>query len=123
MFAQFLQAIAWNTISLFFYKSILLIHQIALFSAISQQTYGIIGTIFAAMYLLIGLTNFGFEYSLFPFFSEYSTTKKAFSVIIKQYCYRLFTILISATFLPLFLRKRLSILFHALRVLADWIYL
>lgn len=76
MYKNFISAITWNSINVFLYKAILLLHQIVLFYFIPHELYGVSGTIFAALYLLIGCTNFGFEYSLFTFFAHYVKSKQ-----------------------------------------------
>lgn len=76
MYKKFISAITWNSINVFVYKAILLLHQIILFYFIPNELYGTSGTIFAALYLLIGCTNFGFEYSLFTFFAHYIKNKQ-----------------------------------------------
>lgn len=94
---QFLHAIAWNTISVFLYKVLLQTHQACLFYVISKELFGISGTIFSSIYLLISLTNFGFDYSLFSFYARSCISKQQFSFLIKQYALRLATIIIVAT--------------------------
>lgn len=84
MYKKFISAITWNSINVFVYKAILLLHQIILFYFISPELYGASGTLFAALYLLIGSTNFGFEYSLFTFFAHYVKNKKNFNQLICQ---------------------------------------
>lgn len=84
MYKNFIAAITWNSINIFIYKAILLIHQIVLFYFISSDLYGVSGTIFAALYLLIGCTNFGFEYSLFTFFSHYVKSKQNITYLVYQ---------------------------------------
>ena len=94
MTMQFLQAILWNTINIFLYKILLQTHQVCLFYVISKQLFGISGTIFSSIYLLISLTNFGFDYSLFSFYQQYSSSKKEFQILIKQYLGRFIITLI-----------------------------
>ncbi len=90
MTIQFLHAILWNTINVFLYKILLQTHQTCLFYVISKQLFGISGTIFSSIYFLISITNFGFDYSLFSFYQQYSTDQQEFQKLIKQYVMRFF---------------------------------
>ncbi|MFA5999006.1 MAG: hypothetical protein WC747_03255, partial [Candidatus Babeliales bacterium] len=97
MHSQFLQAIKWNTINVFLYKFLLQTHQACLFYVISKELFGISGTIFSSIYLLISLTNFGFDYSLFSFYQEYSSSQAQFKSLVKQYALRvMITLLVVA---------------------------
>lgn len=94
MYKNFISAITWNSINTVFYKTILSVHQIVLFYFIPKELYGISGTLFAALYLLIGCTNFGFEYHLFTFFSYYSKSKQNFFHLIYQVSFKLVSIIV-----------------------------
>ena len=88
MTIQFLHAILWNTINVFLYKILLQTHQAFLFYTISKELFGVSGTIFSSVYLLISLTNFGFDYSLFSFYKQYSSSQNQCKFLIKQYVIR-----------------------------------
>lgn len=92
MYDKFLKALTWNTAGAFFYKIALLVHQIILYSVVSKSTYGIIGTLFATIYLAISLTNFGFEYTLLPFFQQFQKSKQNFKQVLHHLLLRLFAI-------------------------------
>ena len=77
----FIKALMWNSSTAFIYKIALLSHQILLYSIIPHTLYGLQSTMFAIIYMLIALTNFGFEETLLPFFSTYSQSKRHFSQI------------------------------------------
>lgn len=94
MYKNFIQAITWNSINIFLYKVILLAHQITLFYFVPKELYGTSGSVFSSIYLLIGLTSFGFEYTLFPFFAEYKKSKEHFKKLVPQYIFRITSILI-----------------------------
>lgn len=100
-YQQLVHAITWNSINVFMYKLILLTHQVALFHIIPNNQYGIIGSLFALIYFIISITNFGFEYTLFPYFNIYKQNKKTFNHIIHQYLYRIIVIIASACFMGL----------------------
>lgn len=87
---QFLHAILWNTINVFLYKILLQTHQVCLFYIISKELFGVSGAMFSSIYLAISMTNFGFDYSLFSFYQQYSSSQKQFQKLIKQYFVRFF---------------------------------
>jgi len=74
----FIKALAWNSSATFLYKIALLMHQITLYSVISHTLYGLQSTLFALIYTIIALTNFGFEETLLPFFSIFTQSKQQF---------------------------------------------
>jgi hypothetical protein len=86
---QFLNAVLWNTINVFLYKILLQTHQVCLFYIISKELFGVSGTIFSSVYFLISMTNFGFDYSLFSFYQQYSSSQQQFKKLINQYMVRL----------------------------------
>lgn len=81
MHKTFIKAFAWNSSATFVYKITLLLHQILLYSIISNTLYGLQSTLFAGIYTIIALTNFGFEETLLPFFSTFSQSKQQFRQI------------------------------------------
>lgn len=78
MYKTFIQALLWNSSSAFIYKIALLFHQILLYSIISSDLYGVQSTLFALIYTIIAVTNFGFEETLLSFFSQFSENKSQF---------------------------------------------
>lgn len=76
MHKLFIQAFAFNASAAFIYKIALLLHQIFLYCAIPEYLYGQQSSIFAALYTCIALTNFGFDETLLPFFSNYCQSKQ-----------------------------------------------
>lgn len=92
MHKKFIKALAWNSSVVFLYKAILLLHQIMLYSIISKTLYGIQSTLFACIYLVIAITNFGFEETLLPFFSTYSQSKRQFLQLINYLMLRIVTV-------------------------------
>lgn len=88
-------AVFWNAINVFLYKIILQTHQFCLFSVINKELFGISGTLFSAIYLLINLTNYGFDYSLFAFHRYYTTSRVTFRKILLQFKIRLLIVLVT----------------------------
>jgi hypothetical protein len=94
-YIPFIHAIFWNILNVFLYKIILQIHQACLFYVISKELFGISGTLFSTIYLLINLTNFGFDYSLFAFHRYYTNSQKDFKLLISQAIKRIAVIFIT----------------------------
>jgi hypothetical protein len=84
----FFHAAAWNALNVFLYKIILQTHQACLFYVISKELFGISGTLFSTIYLLINLTNFGFDYSLFAFHQYYTTCQNNFKKMMHHFLLR-----------------------------------
>src|SRR3990167_570042 len=95
-YKPFLSALFWNAFNVFLYKIILQTHQVCLFYIITKELFGISGTLFSTMYLLISLTNFGFDYSLFAFHRYYITSQNHFKKIMHQSIVRILIILATA---------------------------
>ena len=95
----FISAFLWNTLNVFLYKIMLQTHQVCLFYVISKELFGISGTLFSTIYLLISLTNFGFDYSLFAFHKYYIQSKFQFQSLIRQFIIRVITLLSTIFFL------------------------
>lgn len=89
MYTTFIKVLTWNSSTTFLYKSILLCHQIMLYTVISKFSYGIQSTLFATIYALIACTNFGFEETLLPFFSTYSQSQTQFKQILHHFILRI----------------------------------
>lgn len=99
MYNKFIRAVSWNSLNLFAYKSILLLHQITLFRFIPKELYGLAGTLFATIYFLIGVTGFGFEYNLFSIFSSRSTLQNLQRQLSFQFISKLYSVLLAASFI------------------------
>lgn len=95
LYKPFANALLWNTLNVFLYKIMLQTHQVCLFYVISKELFGISGTLFSSIYLLISLTNFGFDYSLFAFHRYYITSQTAFKILMQQFFIRVLTLLVT----------------------------
>ncbi len=73
----FKQGLRWNTLEGIWYQVALAVHNIFLFNVIGQAQYGLVGTVFSVLYLLITLINFGLDSSLGPFFTALCQSKQA----------------------------------------------
>lgn len=83
-YQTFKTAFAWNSLNIFAYKILLQTHQTLLFYVVGKELFGLSGTLFSSLYLMISLTNFGFDYSLFAFFRIYTASQKNMEQFFKQ---------------------------------------
>lgn len=82
---KFVHGLRWNSIESIIYYSILATHQIGLRAISTTNFYGAMGTLFALVFLTTAVFNFGFDFSIIPFFSIYSSSKQLFrSYLLKQ---------------------------------------
>lgn len=96
MYKNFIQALSWNSSATFFYKIMLLVHQIALYSVISKTDYGLQSTLFACIYTLIAITNFGLDETCLPFFSRFTQSKQQAYQLITQMALHAITMMVVA---------------------------
>lgn len=75
------RSIKWNALEAMSYQFLLLAHQVALFSVTDHGTYGLIGSLFSISYLIVMITNFGFDVTLGPFFSMLTKSRQHFKKI------------------------------------------
>ncbi len=92
----FIKALTWNSSAIFLYKVALLSHQITLYSAIPHTLYGLQSTLFALIYTIIAVTNFGFEETLLPFFPTFIQSKQQFYQIWLHFIWHSITIAVIA---------------------------
>jgi len=81
---QFWYSVRWNSLESIAYYTLFAAHQLMLRIVTSTPLYGTIGVIFALIYLVITLANFGLDLSIGPFFNLLSVNKKQF----RQYLIR-----------------------------------
>jgi hypothetical protein len=77
-YLQFIRSIRWNTLEAIAYQAIFVAHQMILFRAVDPTFFGMVGTIFSALYVIITLANMGFDASISPFFNELKLSKLSF---------------------------------------------
>ena len=68
----------WHTFESILYHGILLIHQSILFTMIPHNMYGLIGSLFSAIYLLVAIINAGLDDTLSSLFTPYAKSKQLF---------------------------------------------
>ncbi|NBV40594.1 hypothetical protein EBR77_02010 [bacterium] len=81
LYSLYKNALFWNIQSALVYKLLLITHQTFLFYITPQELFGHAGTLFASLFFLISITNFGFDYSLISLFSRQYTDKKNISIV------------------------------------------
>ncbi len=81
LYQKFIVNIKWNALSATYYQTILTLFMIWLFKVSSLTTYGLIGTIFAILYLLVEFLDLGFDGSLAIDFKLLSASKLNFRKI------------------------------------------
>lgn len=89
VFHSFFTAISWNIINVFLYKIILQAHQACLFLAISQELFGLSGTLFSSIYFLISITNVGFDYFIITHHQMYTHSKESFKKLLPLFLVRM----------------------------------
>ena len=94
MLYNFFKAISYNVLNIFLYKIILQTHQLLLFSTISNQLFGLAGTLFSSIYFLISITNVGFDYFIITHHNIYTASQKNFKKLFPLFLARLTCIFI-----------------------------
>ncbi len=106
LYSKFISSVKWNALSSIYYQTNLTIYMFWLFHTIGPKQFGIIGTLFAIIYLCIDFLGFGFTNSLALSFKDITKDKLHF----KEYYFRsliqqmaiLFAIIIC---IPIFYKK------------------
>jgi len=78
LYKRFSASVVWNSLESILYQALFLGHQLLLFKVTDHATYGLIGTVFSITYLLVTITNFGFDVSISPFFTIATQNKQNF---------------------------------------------
>lgn len=75
IYEKFYSALKWNTLEVVLYQLALVLHNIALAKVLGGSFFGVIGTIFSIIFLLIPILGFGFDKALIANFSTITTNK------------------------------------------------
>jgi hypothetical protein len=78
---KFHQGFIWNLWGSITYESAKTLHNILLISFLPVQAYGLIGSMFAVMYLTTKIADFGMSHSIPPFFNLMTSSKQQFKKI------------------------------------------
>src|SRR3990167_9355996 len=78
VWSKFYKAIKWNTAEALLYQASLSIHNLALFWVIGKEKFGLVGTVFSIIFLLIPILNLGFDKAMIANYSELTNSKEAF---------------------------------------------
>src|SRR5579885_1486724 len=94
LYKKYTRSLQWNTIEAIVYQTILVGHQLLLFSNIDRSMYGLMGTLFSSIYLILPLINGGLDGSLAPFFDNITQSKQSLrALLIPHYFPELFAVL------------------------------
>lgn len=109
-YKKFLNGLRWNTIEVTIYYSLFSLHQFFLCRIIGYTQYGIISSLFAAIYLCIPILNAGFDLSLSQFLTVFTKSKNSFKhFFVVQLIIQVFILLIALgmlfTLLPLYISR------------------
>jgi len=83
--ARFASGFRWSFSGSIFFEASHLLHNFALFSFLGTSAYGLIGSLFSIIYLVIHITDLGFETSFAPFIGVATQNKKSFRRLFPLY--------------------------------------
>ncbi len=113
IYKLFDRAVKWNAFEAFVYQTLLTLHQILLFQVLNRSCFGLLGTIFSLLYLIILILNLGFDKSLAPFYRAFMQNKIQFrKIFLTQFILQI-SILSMTSFFFIFFYSNLSQLFSA----------
>lgn len=78
LYPKFLANIKWNGLAALYYQTLLTGLMLWLYPQLGATQYGIVGTLFALLYLTIELLDLGFEGALASSFSHWSSNRASF---------------------------------------------
>lgn len=121
---KFIKSIQWNAIEAIPYQIILSLHNTALFKVAGPTVYGLIGTLFSAVFFLVAITSLGFDTALPTFFLDAQASKSSFKKIIGAHLLpTLISWCLAITLLPYILQLEtmnpLLLFFVALLILVE----
>src|ERR1700735_2350479 len=83
LYPRFLSGLRWNTLESVVYHAIFIAHQSMLYHTLPIKEYGLIGTLFSGIYLIVACANLGFDAVIIGFFDQISQNKNnAFRLLI-----------------------------------------
>jgi len=100
LYTKFIRGVRWNTFEAISYYALYSLHNIALFAILEPGVYGLSGTILSLLYLTVMITNIGFDQTIGPFFSYYSSSRDSFKhLFLYQLVIQMVLLGLSGTFL------------------------
>jgi O-antigen/teichoic acid export membrane protein len=75
---RFVNGFTWNLWGSTVFESLKVIHNVLLIKVVDPTAYGIIGTIFAGLYLAVRLADVGTAYTIAPFYKTFSASQQHF---------------------------------------------
>lgn len=82
---KFLKGFRWSFIGSIVFQTSYILHNALLLTFLGASFYGLLGSLFSIVYLVINITDFGFESSFTPFLHIISRNKKTFKKIFPIY--------------------------------------
>lgn len=76
LYPRFLSGLRWNTLESVVYHAIFIAHQSMLYHILPIKEYGLIGTIFSGIYLVVACANLGLDVVIMSFFDQISRSKR-----------------------------------------------
>lgn len=76
LYPRFLSGLRWNTLESVVYHAIFIAHQSMLYHILPIKEYGLIGTLFSGIYLVVACANLGLDVVIISFFDQISQSKK-----------------------------------------------
>lgn len=98
IYTQILQGVKWNAFESIAYQILLCSHRFVLYKVLGPNEFGFLGCVFASIYGLIFLINFGFNDSLNAFFLEIFSSKNTCRIFLIKYGIPHFILLITFPF-------------------------
>ncbi len=85
---SFFWAVKWNFVEAIIYQLIFVAHQTAFFWLAPTSFFGLVGSLFGIIYVIVTLLVVGSDGALTPFFSEFNKTKTSFTSFLSLYTRR-----------------------------------
>lgn len=85
---SFFWAVKWNFIEAVLYQLIFVAHQTALFYCITPSLFGLVGSLFGIMYVVVTLLVAGSDGALTPYFSRFNKDRITFISFLQLYAKR-----------------------------------
>ncbi|MBX9831328.1 hypothetical protein K2X40_05195 [Candidatus Babeliales bacterium] len=82
---KFHHGFRWNFWGSIFYEAAKIVHHFFLLKFVNVTDYGLIGSMFAVIYMTTKLADFGMSHALAPFFCQITKNKKSFKKILLSY--------------------------------------
>jgi hypothetical protein len=110
---RYLHSFRWTLVGSIVYESIKTIHYALLFYLMDTSLYGIIGSLFAGIYLTAKIADFGNSYTISPFYRSMTASKSSLrQILLKSYFLPQLPILVAATIISSVLYSKNLLQYH-----------